>query len=131
MKRLIGFKMAGNILLAGMALLILLHILIVLRVVPYDLVWGGQIADASDLLGYEAAAFIITLLFAWVIAMRVGYLPQPGALRWVARIGVWVVFAYYVLNLLGNLASGISAETYIFAPVTLVLALLALRVALE
>jgi len=53
---------------------------------------------------------------------------QPNKL---ITIGMWVVFAYLVLNTLGNFASGVSAETWFFGPLTIVMVLSALRLAIE
>jgi hypothetical protein len=49
----------------------------------------------------------------------------------VINIGVWLVFAFLLLNTLGNLASGVSFENLIAAPITIILALCALRLAIE
>ena len=50
--------------------------------------------------------------------------------RWI-NIGVWIVFAYLVLNTLGNFASGVSLETLVFGPLTIIMAFCALRLAIE
>ena len=47
------------------------------------------------------------------------------------NIGVWIIFIFLLLNTLGNLASDVSAENFIFAPVTIVLALCAFRLRIE
>jgi hypothetical protein len=46
-------------------------------------------------------------------------------------VGIWLVFAYLLLNTLGNLASGISFEKLVFAPITILLAFCAFRLAIE
>jgi hypothetical protein len=130
MKKIISFKLAGNILLVCMGLLVIAHLLILFRIIPYDMVWGGQIKDASSLLVFEVVALVVTLLFAMIIAMKVGYI-KAGKLGIVANIGMWVIFIYFVLNTLGNIASSVSIENLVFAPFTIILALLALRLAVE
>jgi len=59
-----------------------------------------------------------------------GYV-QVGKFYTAINIGVWLIFAYLLLNTLGNLASGISLEKLLFAPITIILALCALRLAIE
>ena len=130
MKKLIGFKQAGNILMICMALLAVVHLLILFRVIPYEIVWGGQIQDASSLLLFETVALVVTLLFAMVIALKIGYI-RAGRLQIVANIGMWIIFMYFVLNTLGNIASSVSIENLVFAPITVILSLLALRLAVE
>jgi hypothetical protein len=49
----------------------------------------------------------------------------------VITILLWIIFAYSLLNALGNLASGVSVENLIFAPISILIAVLVLRLALE
>ena len=131
MKKLISAQLAGNILLISMVLLIILHILILLKVVPSDIIWGGQITDASNnLTTLETISLLVTLIFTIIIAAKMGYM-KADRFKKAIEIGVWVIFAYLILNTVGNLASGAAAENLFFAPVTLVLAFFALRLAIE
>lgn len=129
MKKLISAKLAGNILLLSLGLLLILHVLVLLKIVPADMMWGGQ-ATSSNLIILEIIALAVTLFFGFVIAAKTGYV-KVGKFAGVVNILIWVIFAFLLLNTLGNLASGISAENFIFAPVTLILALCALRLAIE
>jgi hypothetical protein len=130
-KNLISAKLAGNILLTAFGLLVIFHILVLLGVIPADIVWGGRIQGVpSNLVTLEIVALLVTLLFIAIIAARTGYI-QAGKLSGAVNIGVWLIFAYLLLNTLGNLASGISFESLIAAPATIILALCALRLAIE
>lgn len=131
MKKLISVKLAGIILLAALGLLAIFHILVLLGVIPADIVWGGMIQGVpSNLVTLETVALLVTLLFIVIIAAKTGYV-QAGRLSGVVNIGVWLIFAYLLLNTLGNLASGVSFETLVFAPITIILALCAFRLAIE
>ena len=131
MKKLISAKLAGNILLFSLGLLFLFHSLVLLKVIPADIVWGGQIKGVpANLVMLETVALVVAALFLLIVAARTGYL-QAGKLSALVNIGVWLIFAYLLLNTLGNLASGISFEKLVFAPITIILALCALRLAIE
>lgn len=131
MKKLINVKLAGNILLFSLGLLFLFHILVLLKIIPADIVWGGQIKGVpANLFTLETVALLMTALFILIVAAKTGYI-QAGKLSSIVNIGVWLIFAYLLLNTLGNLASGISFEKLLFAPITIILALCALRLALE
>lgn len=131
MKKRISAKLAGNILLVALGLLVIFHVLVLLRVVPAEIVWGGRIQGLpSNLVTLETIALLVTLLFFVIIAAKTGYV-QAGRLSGAVNLGVWLVFAYLILNTLGNLASGISFESLIAAPVTIILALCAFRLAIE
>jgi hypothetical protein len=131
MKKLISAKLAGNLLLISLGLLAVFDILILFHVVPSNIVWGGQIKGAAaNLIPLEVIALVVTFLFAMVIAARMDYI-KAGRFTKAVNIGVWIIFAYLLLNTLGNLASGVSFENLIFAPITLILGLCALRLAIE
>ena len=131
MKNLISAKLAGNILLAAFGLLAVFHVLVLLGVIPAEIVWGGMIQGVpSNLITLEIISLLVTLLFLAIIAARTGVIPA-GRFSGAVRVGVWLIFAYLLLNTLGNLASGVSFENLVFAPVTIFLALCAFRLATE
>ena len=131
MKKWIGAKLAGNILLVSFGILIVFHVLVLLGIVPSSIIWGGQVgALPLSLLTLEIIAFAVTILFTLAVAAKIGYV-KAGKFQPVATIGVWIIFAFLILNTLGNLASGVKAESLIFAPITLFLAFCAFRLAIE
>jgi len=129
MKKLIGAKLAGNILLFSLGLLLVFHSLVLLKIVPASSMWGGR-ATSANLIMLEIIAIAVTLFFGYMIAAKTGYV-HAGKLAGVVNVLVWIIFVFLLLNTLGNLASGVSAENFIFAPITLILALCALRLAIE
>jgi hypothetical protein len=131
MSRLISTKLAGNLLLGSLGLLAVLHILVLLRVIPADIVWGGAIQNSpTSLFPLEMISLLVTLLLAVVIAAKAGYIK---AIRFQAavRIGVWAVFAILLLSMVANFASGVAFENLIFAPIAVLLAFCAYRLAIE
>ena len=130
MKKIIGAKLAGRILMISMVGLIVMHLLILFQVIPCQMVWGGQIEDTTSLLLFETVALVVTILFLITIGLKIGYIRTQG-LKKVAHIGVWIMFIYFVLNIIGNLTSSSAIEIMIFTPITVVLSLLSLRLAVE
>ena len=127
---MINVKWAGNLLLIAFGLLAIFDILILLNIVPSDIVWGGQIKDSATKLILETIALFVTFLFAAIVAAKMDYI-KAGKFKKAVNIGVWIIFGYLILNTLGNLASGVSFENLIFAPITVALAICALRLAIE
>ena len=131
MKKWISAKVAGNILLFSLGLLFLFHVLVLLKAIPADIVWGGQIGGVpKNLVALEAVALLVTAFFILIVAAKTGYV-QADKWSGVINVGIWLIFAYLLLNTLGNLASGISFEKLMFAPVTIILAFCAFRLAIE
>jgi len=131
MRKLISAKLAGNILLAALGLLFIFHVLVLFKLLPADIVWGGQVKDVQEnLIMLEAVALLVTLLFMFVVAVKTGYI-QINKFPGMINACLWLIFMFMILNTLGNLASTVSFENLVFAPVTIVLAVCAFRLAIE
>jgi hypothetical protein len=122
--------MSGKILMCLLALLMLMHVLLLVRVIPYDVVWGGNIKDQSQLYVFEITALVLSALFLFTAAVKLGHIRAPR-LRRAADMGMWIVFAYFAMNIIGNLTAKSSWEKAIFIPVTIIVVLLSLRVAVH
>ena len=129
MNKLISMKLAGNLLLGSSGLLAVFHLLVLLGVIPADIVWGGAIQNSTtSLFPLEMISLLVTLLFAVVIAAKAGYI-KVFRFQTAVNIGVWVVFAILLLSMLANFASGVAFENLVFAPIAVVLAFCAYRLA--
>jgi hypothetical protein len=71
MEKLFSAKLAGNILLLSLGLLLILHLLVLLKIVPADIMWGGQ-ATSANLITLEIIALAVTVFFGFVIAAKTG-----------------------------------------------------------
>ena len=127
MSRLITAAAAARILLVMLALLAVFHMLVLLHMVPSGMVWGGR-AESGTAGRLETIGVTVTVLFMLITAMRAGFL-WPGRLSRTAKVAMWVVFVYITLNIIGNVTSVSTAEKAIFIPASVIMALLALRVA--
>jgi hypothetical protein len=131
MKKIATAKFTGSVLLITFVLLLDLHFLVLMRFVPAAIVWGGRVAaDQSNLYQLEIIAIAAILRFLGLVIAKLRKLKLGVSNRWI-NVGIWAMFGYLILNTLGNFASGISAETLVFGPLTIVMGLSALRLALE
>ncbi|MCD4696786.1 MAG: hypothetical protein K8S16_11160 [Bacteroidales bacterium] len=129
MKKLISAKLAGTILLFLMFFLAIFHFLILFKVIPADMVWGGQIQDSStNVLLMEIIALIVTIAFMLIIAVKISKFDKY---RRLINVGTWVIFIFLILNTFGNFASEHLIEKIVFAPTTIFMAFLCLRLAIE
>lgn len=130
MKKRISARLSSILLIICNMIMLGLHILILLGIVPYEFVWGGQINSSASLIFYESIAIIVTILFIFIVSLKAGYL-LAGKLKRTANVAIWVMFGYLLLNTIGNLASGVTAEKMIFTPITILMTLLVFRLAIE
>tara|TARA_Y100001980_G_C14556892_1_gene352502 strand:+ start:72189 stop:72608 length:420 start_codon:yes stop_codon:yes gene_type:complete len=134
MKRLIGFRQAAITAAALFGLLSLFHLSIIIGIVifdyaPVEFLWGGQMETRDELLRFEWVSLGVILICLNTVLIRYGWVQLPGMLK-TTRVILWVLMALFFLNTLGNILAETVFEK-IFAPVTLVLALLCLRLAME
>lgn len=130
MKKLISIRLASNIVITINSIAVLMHVLILLHILPYDFVWGGQLKSEEDLILFETISIVMQILFIFIIAAKAGYVLK-GKFRKTINAGIWVLFGIMVLNTIGNLASASGFETMVMTPLTILLALLVFRLAIE
>ncbi len=123
-------KLAAYSFIFILVLVIVFHVLVLANVIPYQIVWGGRIGNRSELILFEVASITINLLMLSVILLKVKIIKWRVPPKLVT-VALWVMFAIFVLNTLGNLLSVNSFEKWVFTPMTLLLALLSLKLALS
>lgn len=91
--------------------------------------WGGQhrVLPARLRVG-SAVAIVIYAVIAVLALDRAGAIDVVSDV--VSTVGMWVVFAYFVLGIPMNAISRSRAERYTMTPVVIVLAVLSLLIAL-
>jgi hypothetical protein len=128
MKTLVPLRIATAGIITILSLSIIFHLLVISGIIPFNLVWGGNIADKGELWLMESisiAVNLIMLLFVGSYSGVISYKISPT----VARTGFWMMFILFLLNTLGNILSTNPLETYIFTPLTILLSLFCLRIA--
>lgn len=130
LKRFISLKLAANVLLLALGALIIFHLLVLTGILNPGMVWGGQIETNSQVVTMEIGAVIVSALMMLMIAIRVGYIDAPK-LQGFTQTAMWVIFVFLLLNTAGNLTSRSGAEKLIFTPITIILAVMAYRLAMR
>ncbi len=124
--KLISRTLAVKILLVLLSTIVLFHLLVLFKVISPDMVWGGKFNSYDELFLFEVISLALNISFIFLVRYRARR-PEskPG------RIGMWLMFALFALNTLGNLFAETLIEKLTATPITLILALLSLRLALK
>lgn len=130
MINLISIRLASNLIITINTVALLMHMLILLKILPHDFVWGGGLKTGAEVIIFESISIVVQTLFISIVAVKAGYVLK-GKFKRTMNVSIWVLFALMVLNTLGNLVSSSSLETRIMTPITFVLALLVFRLAIE
>jgi hypothetical protein len=116
-------------LLIILSLFVIFHLLILLRVIPFEMVWGGRLKNASQMLSFETVSIVINLIMLAGVGVYAGIL-QLKINQIVIKAGFGIMFVLFLLNTIGNLSSENEWEKMVFTPLTLLLSLFSLRLAL-
>jgi len=111
------------------SLIFIFHGLVLLKVIPYDIVWGGRLKSDAEMYQFEAVSILLNLLFLIIVLLRSNYIShklKPLMLS----IPLWLMAALFFLNSIGNLMAVNSLETKIFTPITILLTVFSVILAL-
>ena len=123
---LISRQLAKNALLTILALVTLFHILALLTIIPHTVVWAGKFNSYKEVLPFEIFSLVINLSFILLVSYRVRNDASKAG-----RIGMWMMFILFALNTVGNFFAETDIEKYAGIPLTFLLAVLSLRLALK
>jgi hypothetical protein len=115
-------RAASATLLTLLSLTILFHVLVMLQLIPFDIVWGGRLTDEKELYTFEIISIVINLLMLLLVLIKV------RVLKWslssiIITVFLWMMFGLFALNTLGNLLSKNTFEKMVFTPLTLLAAI--------
>jgi hypothetical protein len=118
----IGANVATKTLLGFLSAVIFMHLLIMLKVIPYNIAWGGRLQNDQQMYAFEAVSIAINALLVLVLLMKGRYIPVHFKEKGL-NIVLWAFFVLFILNTVGNLFAQTAFEK-LFAILTLIFAYL-------
>jgi hypothetical protein len=126
----ISIMLAANSLLALFFGTTVFHLLVLLGIIPFNIVWGGRLENADQMYIFESFSLTINLAVLWIVGMRVNYIPTIINNKVITAF-LWLLVILFSLNTVGNLFSLNSLEAILFTPVTFVAAIFCCRLAVD
>jgi len=115
-------KIASIVLIALFSLIIAFHFLILLKVIPYTIAWGGRLQNDNEMFVFEGVSIALNALFLFISITKFKQIRLGKSSRFI-NILLWIMFALFALNTIGNLFAINSFEKMVFTPITIVLAI--------
>jgi hypothetical protein len=81
---------------------ILFHICIIIKIIPYDITWGGRLQNDTEMYVFEAISILINVFLSWILLMK-GNLVKYKFSNQVVNGILWIFFAIFILNTIGNI----------------------------
>jgi hypothetical protein len=129
MKNLLSIRLASMAMLLIFSLVILFHVLVIIGIIPFNMVWGGRLQSQEQMILFEMTSILINGVMLGVVAVYVDYLKAKVNPK-IIKAALWLMVILFSLNTIGNLFSNNELEKMIFTPITLLLAFFSLRLAL-
>ena len=112
-----NLRTAINIMLFLITAVAFFHISIILKIVPYDITWGGRLKNDSEMYIFESLSIIINILLIITLLIKGNYIKQMLPSRMVDII-LWIFLILFGVNTIGNLFANTNLEK-LFAVLTL------------
>ena len=110
-------KTAIKIMLCLVAAIMLFHLSIILKIVPYEITWGGRLTTDSEMYVFEMLSILINLILGLTLLIKGSYIKQIVSLK-IVTIILWIFLILFGLNTIGNVFAKTNFEK-IFAVLTL------------
>jgi hypothetical protein len=120
---------AQYLLLLVLSFFLVLHFLILLKFIPYNIVWGGRLKSDAEMYRFELVSIVINLFLLFIILIQSNILtinfPQK-----IMTILLGLMTALFAFNTLGNIKSINKIERIYLTPITLILTICSLILAI-
>ena len=117
-------------LLFFLSLFLLLHLSILFRIISYKVVWGGRLKSDRQMYRFEIISLLMNSLFVFIVLIKSGFLKIDISPK-IITFSLWLMAALFLLNTLGNVISKNKFEKMIFAPITVLLTIFSVILALS
>ena len=117
-------------LLIILSLMLILHFTVLMKIIPYKIVWGGRLKSDKEMYRFEIFSISMNVLFIIVILVQAYYLAIEIP-RKIINYSLWLMTGLFILNTIGNAMSKNILERRLFAPTTLLMAIFSLFLALS
>jgi hypothetical protein len=109
-----------KIILGILFLVTAFHLCLIVKLIPYNIAWGGRLKNDKEMYVFEAVSIFINLFLMAVVVMKGNLLKWRWNEKLINAI-LWIFFFIFILNTIGNLLSNTSFEK-LFSVLTLILA---------
>src|SRR5215218_8008349 len=122
MKKLLPLQIAVYGVLGILSFIIVFHLLVIVGLIPFDIIWGGNISEKTEMYTMEAISIAVNMVMLFIVSVYSGIIKLNINHKLIIG-AVWVMFVFFLLNTLGNLLAKTTIETYIFTPLTCILSI--------
>ena len=95
-------KLTIKVLLWLIAAVSLFRLGILIKIIPYEITWGGKLKNDAEMYLWESRARLINLFLTYVLLIKGEYVSKLISTK-VVNIILWIFLFIFGLNTLGNI----------------------------
>lgn len=124
---MVNFAQYGLIII--FSLFLIFHILILSKIIPYNIVWGNRLKSNKEMYRFEIISILVNLLFLFTILVH-SKIMSFDLPKVALTIMFWIMAILFALNTLGNIVSRNKLEQRLFTIITIIMTILSLILAI-
>jgi hypothetical protein len=78
------------------------HSCILLKIIPYDITWGGRLQNDQEMYAFETTSIAINLFLIWILLMKGDFVAYKFPVK-VIHFILWIFVVVFALNTVGNI----------------------------
>lgn len=102
---------------------IIFHIFIILKIIPYNITWGGRLNSDYEMYVFETISIFINAFFSYVLLVKANIIKSKFSDKVITTI-LCVYFGIFVLNTIGNFFAKTTLESLFGGTLTAISAIL-------
>lgn len=102
-------KLTIKVLLWLIAAVSLFHLTILIKIIPYEITWGGKLKNDAEMYLFESISILINLFLTYVLLIKGEYVSKLIPTK-VVNIILWIFLFIFGFNTLGNIFAEIFFE---------------------
>lgn len=91
-----------KILIVIYSIIIVFHSCILLKIIPYEITWGGRLQNDQEMYVFETASIAINLFLIWILLMKGDFVTYKFPVK-VIHVILWIFVVVFTLNTVGNI----------------------------
>lgn len=104
-------NIAIKIMLYLLVAVTLFHLCIVLKIIPYEITWGGRLKNHSEMYVFESISIIVNLFLFSILLVKGKYLREFVPMK-IVNLTLWVFLVLFGLNTVGNILAKTNFERF-------------------
>ncbi len=95
-------RLAIKIMLWSLVAIVLFHLCRVIKIIPYEITWGGRIKNDTEMYVFESISILLNLFLFFILLIKGNYMTAIIPMK-IVNIILWIFLFLFGLNTIGNI----------------------------